>query len=279
MSMLNLANSCFITSNLPWLMNLTVQVPMQYYSLQHWTLVSPPDIFTTEHHFRFGLASSFFLELLVIAFCFPSSILDTFQSEGLIFQCRIFLPFHTAHGVLLARILEQVAFSSSSGRVLSASSLWPICLGWPCMAWLIASLSCASSLAMTRLWSTKRIISKNKKNKKAKWLSEEPLQRAEEGREVKGKGEKERYTQLSAEFQREARRNKKVFLSEQCKEIEENNRMGKTKDRFKKIRDNKGEFHAKVGTIKDRNGKDLTEAEVIKKRWQVYAEELYKKMS
>ena len=110
-------------------------------------------------------------------------------------------------------------------------------------------------------------------------MSEEPLQRAEEGREAKGKGEKERYTQLSAEFQREARRNKKVFLSEQCKEIEENNRMGKTKDRFKKIRDNKGKFHAKVGTIKDRNGKDLTEAEVIKKRWQVYAEELYKKMS
>ena len=96
-------------------------------------------------------------------------------------------------------------------------------------------------------------------------------------KEVKSKGEKERYKHLSAEFQRIARRDKKAFLSDQCKEIEENNRMGKTRDLFKKIRDSKGTFHAKMGSIKDRNGMDLTEAENIKKRWQEYTEELYKK--
>jgi len=96
-------------------------------------------------------------------------------------------------------------------------------------------------------------------------------------REVKGKGEKERYTHLNAEFQRIARRDKKAFLSDQCKEIEENNKM--TRDLFKKIRDTKGTFHAKMGTIKDRNGMNLTEAEDIKKRWQEYTEELYKKRS
>ena len=96
-------------------------------------------------------------------------------------------------------------------------------------------------------------------------------------REVKGKGEKERYTHLNAEFQRTARRDKKAFLRDQCKEIEENSRIGKTSDLFKKIRDTKGTFHAKMGTIKNRNGMDLTEAEDIKKRWQEYREELYKK--
>ena len=96
-------------------------------------------------------------------------------------------------------------------------------------------------------------------------------------REAKRKGEKERYTHLNAEFQRIARRDKKAFLGDQCKEIEENNRMGKTRDLFKKIRDTKGIFHAKMGTIKDRNGMDLSEAEDIKKKWQVYTEELYKK--
>ena len=96
-------------------------------------------------------------------------------------------------------------------------------------------------------------------------------------REVKGKGEKERHTHFNAEFQRIARRDKKVFLSDQCKEIEENKRMGKTRDFFKKIRDNKGTFHVRMGSIKDRNGMDLTEAEDIKKRWQEYTEELYKK--
>ena len=120
---------------------------------------------------------------------------------------------------------------------------------------------------------------KKKKCKKAKWLSEEALQIAEKRRETKGKGEKERYIHLNAEFQKIARRAKKVLLSDQCKEIEENNRMGKTRDLFKKIRDAKKTFHAKMGTIKDRNGMDLTEAEDIKKRWQEYTEELYKKRS
>ena len=113
--------------------------------------------------------------------------------------------------------------------------------------------------------------------KKAKWLPEEALQIAEQRREVKGKGEKERYTHLNGEFQRIAQRDKKAFLSDQCKEIEENNRMGKTRDLFKRVRDTKGTFHAKMGTIQDRNGMDLTEAEDIKKRWQEYTEELYKK--
>ena len=112
---------------------------------------------------------------------------------------------------------------------------------------------------------------------KAKWLSEEALQIAEKRKDTKGKEEKERYTHLNAEFQRIAGRDKKAFLSDQCKEIEENNRMGKTRDLFKKIRDSKGIFHAKMGSIKDRNGMDLTEAEDIKKRWQEYKEELYKK--
>ena len=114
--------------------------------------------------------------------------------------------------------------------------------------------------------------------KKAKWLSEEPLQIAEKKTEAKGKGEKERYTHLNAEFQRITRRDKKAFLRDQCKEIEENNRMGKTRDLFKKIRDTKGTFHAKMGTIKDRNGMGLTEAEDIKKRWQQYTEECTKKI-
>ena len=100
---------------------------------------------------------------------------------------------------------------------------------------------------------------------------------AEKRREEKGKGEKERYTQLNVEFQRIARRDKKAFLSEECKETEENNRMGKTRDLFKKTGDTKRIFHAKMGTIKDRNSKDLTEAEAIKKGWQEYTEELYKK--
>ena len=107
-------------------------------------------------------------------------------------------------------------------------------------------------------------------------MSEEALLIAEKRREVKGKGEKERYTHLNAEFQRTARRDKKAFLSDQCKEIEENNRMQKTRDLFKKIRDTKGTFHAKMGTMKDRNGMDLTKAVDIKKRWQEYTEELDK---
>ena len=122
-----------------------------------------------------------------------------------------------------------------------------------------------------------KTIPQKNKCKKAKWLSGEALQIAEKRREAKGKGEKERYKHLNAEFQRIARRDKKAFLSKQCKDIEENNRMGKTRDLFKKIRDTKGTFHSKMGSIKDRNGRDLREAEDIKKRWQEYTEELYKK--
>ena len=108
-------------------------------------------------------------------------------------------------------------------------------------------------------------------------LSEEALQIAVKRREAKSKGEKQRYTHFNAEFQRIARRDKKAILSDQCKEIEENNRLGKTRDLFKKLRHTKGTFHAKMSSIKDRNGMDLTEAEDIKKRWQEYTEELYKK--
>ena len=110
-------------------------------------------------------------------------------------------------------------------------------------------------------------------------MSEEALPIAVKRREAEGKGEKERYSHLNAEFQRIARRDKKAFRSDQCKEIEENSRMGKTTDRFKKIRDTKGTFHAKMGSVKDRNGMDLKEAENIKKRWQQYTEELYKERS
>src|SRR5574341_1421780 len=122
-----------------------------------------------------------------------------------------------------------------------------------------------------------KTIPKKNKCKKAKWLFEEALQIAEKRREAKGKEEKERYTHFNAEFQRIARRDKKAFLSDQCKEIEENNGMGKTRDLFKKIRDTKGTFHAKRGLINDRNGMNLREAEEIKKRWQEYTKELYKK--
>ena len=120
-------------------------------------------------------------------------------------------------------------------------------------------------------------IPNKKKCKRGKWLSEEALQIAVKRKDAKGTGEKKRYTHLNAEFQRRASRDKKAFLSDQCKETEENNRMGKTRDLFKKIRDTKGTFHAKMGTIKDENGMDLTEAGNIKKRWQEYTEGLYKK--
>ena len=122
-----------------------------------------------------------------------------------------------------------------------------------------------------------KTILMEKEHKKAKWLSGEALQMAVKRREAKSKGEKERYKHLNAEFQRRARRDKKALLSDPCKEIEENNRMGKTRDLFKKIRDTKGILHAKMGSIKDRNGMDLTEAEDIKKRCQEYTEELFKK--
>jgi len=120
-------------------------------------------------------------------------------------------------------------------------------------------------------------IPKKKKCKKAKSLSEEALQIAKRRREAKGNGEKKRYTYLNAECQRIARRGTKAFLGNQCREIEGKNRMGKSRDLFKKIKDTKGIFHAKMGLIKDRNGMDLTEAKDIKKRWQEYTEELYKR--
>ena len=123
-----------------------------------------------------------------------------------------------------------------------------------------------------------KTIPKKKKCKKAKWLSEKALQIAKKIRQVKGKGEKESYAHGNGEFQRIARKYKKDFLSDQCKEIEENNRMRKTREIVKKIRDTKGTLHAKMGTIKERNGVDLTEPEDIKKRWQEYTEQLYKKI-
>ena len=122
-----------------------------------------------------------------------------------------------------------------------------------------------------------KTIHQKKKCKKAKWCSEEVLKIAEKRRETKGKGEKERYIHLNTAFQRIAGRDKKAFLSDQCKETEENNRMRKTRDLFKKIRDGKGTFHAKICSIKDRNSTDLTEAENIKKRWQEYTKEIHKK--
>ena len=118
---------------------------------------------------------------------------------------------------------------------------------------------------------------KEKTCKKAKWLSEEALQIAVKRREAKSKGEKERYSHLNAEFQRIARRDKTAFLGDQCKEVEQHNRKGKTRDLIKKLRDTKGTFHAKMGTVEDRNSMDLTEAEDTKKRWQEYTEGLYKK--
>ena len=123
-----------------------------------------------------------------------------------------------------------------------------------------------------------KTIPKKRECKKTKWLSDKALKVVEKRREVTGQGEKERYNYLNPEFRRIPRRDKKAILSDQCKEREENNRMGKTRDLFKKIRDTKGTFHAKTGSIKDRNGMDLTEAEDIKKRWQEYTKELYKKI-
>ena len=147
-------------------------------------------------------------------------------------------------------------------------------------------LKCILSLLTEELWmevhnivqeAVIKTIPNQRKCKKAIRLSEDSLKIAEKRREANGKGEKERYIHLNVEFQRIAWRDKKAFISNQCKEREGNNRMGKTRDLFKKIRDIKGTFHAKMGTIKDRNGMDLTEVEDIKKRWQEYPEELYKK--
>ena len=176
------------------------------------------------------------------------------------------MPFHTVHGVLKARILKWSAIPFSSGPCFVILDLIDRV---PEELWMEVHDIEQGALIKT--------IPKKKKCKKAKWLSDEVLQIAEKRREAKGKGEKERHTHLNSELQRIARRDKKAFLSDQCKEIEENNRMRKTRDLFKKIRDTKGTLHAKMGSIKDRNGMDLTEAEYIKKRCKEYIEELYKK--
>ena len=169
-----------------------------------------------------------------------------------------FFLFQIVYGIFQARILKYFVIPSSSGSHFVRTLHYDLSvLGGPSQPGI-------------------KTIPMENKCKKAKWLSEEALQIAVKRRKVKSKGRKERYKHLNAEFQGIARRDKKAFLSDQCKEIEEN-RMGKTRDLFKKIRDTKGIFHAKMGSIKDRNGMDLTEAEDIKKRWQEYTEELYKK--
>ena len=149
-----------------------------------------------------------------------------------------------------------------AGRFFTTSATWEVPLHWYSSSKYVMCI---------------KTIPNKKECKQAKWLSEEALEIAEKRREAKGKGEKERYTHLNAEFQRIARRDKKAFLNDQRKEIEENNGIGKTRDLFKKIRDTKGTFNVKMGTIKDRNSMAITEAEDIKKRWQEYREELYKK--
>ena len=127
------------------------------------------------------------------------------------------------------------------------------------------------------LFTFRKCVLSKSRHRNQTWLSEEALQIAERRKDVEGKGEKERYTHFNGVFQRIAGRDKTAFLSDQCKEIEENNRMGKARDRFRKIRDTKGKFHAKIGSVKDRNGMNLRETEDIKKRWEEYMEELYKK--
>ena len=144
--MFTLTNSCLTTSNLPWFMDWTFQVPMQYCYLWHQTLLSPLDTSAVECHFHFGPAVSFFLEQLVIALCStPVAGWKPSDLAGLIFQCHIFLTFHTIHGVLVAGILKWFAISSSSVPHFANSSLWPLCLRWPYKACLLASLSYASS--------------------------------------------------------------------------------------------------------------------------------------
>ena len=183
------------------------------------------------------------------------------------------LPGSSAHGILQARIVDWVAMPSCRGpraRKQDAKVRPTVKAVWKEVRALDNPLT-------DRIQDALSPLSLQEELKKAKWLSEEALQIAKKRKEVKGKGEKERYTHLNAGFQRTAQRDKKAFLSDQCKEIEENNRMRKTRDLFKKIRDTKGTVHAKMGTTKDRNDMDLTEAEDIKKRWQEYTEELYKK--
>ena len=196
--------------------------------------------------FTLALVSSFFLEL------FLHSSPVVFGSGEFTFQCHIFLPFHTVHGVLKSRILKWFVIPFSSGPHFGRPLHHDLDLidRVPDELWM-ESCDIVQETGI-------KTISMEKKCKKAKWLFAEALQIAVKRREAKSKGENERYTHLNAEFQRIARRDKKTFFSDQCKEIEENNRMGKARDLFKKIRDTKGTFHTKIGSIKDRKGIDLT---------------------
>ena len=178
-------------------------------------------------------------------------------------------PLPLDAGYLLRVTSVPHSHRSSTYHLAGASLLCP----WP---WDISLYLLQRDIAQEAMVKTN---TKKKKCKKAKWLSEDTLQIAEKIREVKGKGEKERYTHLNAEFQRRARKHKKAFLSNQCKEIEGNNRIGKTRALFRKIRDTKGTFQVKMGTIKDKDSMDLREAEDIKKRWQEYTRTIQKRYS
>ena len=160
MSMFTLAISCLTTFNLPWFMDLMFQVPMQYCSLQHWTLLSPPETSTIEHHFCFCLVSSFFLEILVILLCSSAVAYWILFALGELHPGVISLCLYTIHGVPVARILEWFAIFSSSGPYFVNTAHWPFHLGWPCLAWLTASLSYASPFTIARLWSIKQNILK-----------------------------------------------------------------------------------------------------------------------
>ncbi|XP_060253490.1 uncharacterized protein LOC132657631 [Ovis aries] len=180
------------------------------------------------------------------------------------------LPGSSVHGIFQARVLEwgAIAFSDYTLEVRNRFKGLDLIDRLPDELWTEVR-DIVQEIGI-------QTIPKKKKCQRAKWLSEEALQRAVKRREVKSKGEKERYSHLNAEFQRIPRRDKKAFFCNRCKQIKENNRMGKTRDLFKKIRDSKGTFHAKMGSVKDRNRVDLTE-EDFKKRWQEYTKELYKK--
>ena len=199
-------------------MDITFQVPMQYCSLQHWTLLPSSVTSTTLPCFCFGSVSSYFLEWNFHSF--PVALLGTYRPGKFIFQCPIFLPFHTVHGVLKARILKGFAIPFSKVNHITE--------------WL-KNYGQRFLILYRRQWS--RPSPRKRNAKKAKWLSEEALQIAEKRREAKGKGEKEKYIHWNAGFQRIARRDKKTFHSDQCKEIEENNRVGNSRDLFKKIWD------------------------------------------
>ena len=201
--------------------------------------------------------------MIVVSVCLPSDAFSQFPPSYLGFSylgCGV--PLHGCSSKMQPLLLTLDWGNSSQPPPLTLAALVSHC------SHMVRDIVQETGI---------KTIPKKKKCRKAKWLSEEALQIAVKRREVKNKGEKEKYKHLNAEFQRIARRDKKAFFSDQCKKIEENNRMGKTRDLFKKIRDTKGTFHTKMGLIRDRNGMDLTEAEAIKKRWQEYTEELYKK--